>query len=66
MEDYRKYLSIDNGHGVLIPSNDASILDQYGIDYHGCSKLKDLILLIEEYLEDNDEEELEEVIDHYQ
>ena len=64
MEDYSKYLSVDNGHGILIPRNDAYILDQYGINYNDCLELKDLILLISNYLDDDYNEELEEVIDH--
>ena len=62
MEDYKKYLSVDNGHGILIPSHDAYILDKYNINYFDCNKLKDLILLIEKYLDEDYEEELEDVI----
>ena len=46
MEDYRKYLSVDNGHGILIPSHDAYVLDKYVIRYGDCCELKYLILLI--------------------
>ena len=31
--DYRKYLSIDNGKGILLRPNDAYILESYGINY---------------------------------
>ena len=63
-EDYTKYLSIDNGHGILIHKNDAYVLDKYHIDYYGCTSLKELILLIEECLDEFEDEELEEVIEH--
>ena len=64
MDDYKKYLSIDNGHGVLIHRDDAFILDRYHIDYYGCTSLKALIILIEECLEESYDDELEEVIEH--
>ena len=62
--DYTKYLSIDNGHGILIHKDDASILDKYHIDYYGCTSLKELILLVEECLDEYDDDELEDVIEH--
>ena len=63
LEDYRKYLSFDNGHGVLIPKRDIYLLDRYGIDYRNCSSLKELILLINVCLEEDYDEELELVLD---
>ncbi len=63
-EDYTKYLSIDNGHGVLISKSDACLLDRYHIDYYGCSCLSDLILLIEKYLDEDYDEELDLVLEH--
>ena len=63
-EDYTKYLSIDNGHGILISKNDAYILDRYNINYSECLCLKDLILLIEECLEEDYDEELDSVLEH--
>ena len=66
-EDYKKYLSIDNGKGLLLKSNDAFILEQYGIDYYSCSCIKDLILIISNYIDDNYESELDdldEVLEH--
>lgn len=66
-EDYTKYLSIDNGKGILINPNDAYILEQYGIDYYNCSNMKDLILIIGNYIDDNYDSELddlEEVLSH--
>ena len=66
-KDYREYLSIDNGHGILLRSNDTFILEQYGIDYYNCSCIKDLILIISNYIDDNYDSELDdldEVLEH--
>ena len=66
-QDYRKYLSVDNGKGILINPNDAYILEQYGINYYNCSNMKDLILIISNYIDDNYDSELddlEEVLEH--
>lgn len=62
LEDYTKYLSIDNGYGILINKDDAFILEQYGVDYYSCRSLKELIILIENVLDESDSEELEDVI----
>lgn len=64
LEDYTKYLSIDNGHGVLISKDDAYLLDRYHIDYHNCSSLKELIVRIENCIDDDYDEELELVLEH--
>ena len=66
MEDYTKYLSYDNKKGILLTYQDKSILDKYKIDYMMLTNLKDLIIEINEYLEDNyDElEDLEIVLSH--
>ena len=67
MEDYRKYLSYDNGKGLLLNNNDKEVLDKYQINYQSCSNIKSLVVYINEYLEDNyyDElEELEYVLEH--
>ena len=66
-EDYRKYLSIDNGKGLLISKNDVFVLEHYGIDYCRCSNLNDLILILSNYIDDNYDSELddlEEVLEH--
>lgn len=62
-EDYRKYLSFDNGNGLLIKSNDCYILDSYGIDYSKCSSISDLIIIINKYIEDNEIDELDAIED---
>ncbi len=64
-EDYRKYLSYDNGKGLLIPMNDIRILELYQVPYQECSSLKNLIFMIKNILDyDEDNEDLIEVIDH--
>ena len=67
MEDYRKFLSYDNKKGILLNKQDKSILDKYKISYINKTNLKDLIIEINEYLEDNyyeDTEDLELVLSH--
>ncbi len=61
-EDYTKYLSIDNGHGILLSKSDAYILNMYHINYCNCSSLKELIFLIEECLDECYDVELENVL----
>ena len=67
MEDYRKYLSYDNGKGILINNYDKEVLDRYNINYQEYSNTKSLIILINDYLDDNyyeDLNELELVLEH--
>lgn len=61
MEDYNKYLSYDNKKGILLNKQDKSILDKYKIDYDKLSSLKDLIIEINKFLEDNYYEDLEDL-----
>lgn len=66
-EDYRRYLSVDNGRGILLNKDDAFILERCGIDYKNCSSFGSLITIINSYIDDFDveeQEELEEVLDH--
>lgn len=66
-EDYTKYLSIDNGKGILLNKNDAFVLDGYGIDYNNCTSIRDLIFIISNYIDDNYDSELDdldEVLNH--
>ena len=62
-EDYRKYLSVDNGKGLLIRTNDAYVLDSYGIVYSSCSSISDLIIIINKYIDDNEIYELDDLED---
>jgi len=66
-EDYSKYLSYDNGKGLLLKKDDVFVLEQYGIDYKNCSSLGDLVIYIGNYIDDcafEDVEALEEVLEH--
>lgn len=65
--DYRKYLSYDNGNGVLLPANTIEVLKNYQIDYLNCQTLEQLIFNIQNILntiDDKEAEELEEVLLH--
>lgn len=62
-EDYREYLSIDNGKGLLISKSDAYILEQYGINYYKCFSINDLILIINRFIDDNEISELDDLED---
>ena len=60
--DYSKYLSVDNGKGILLSKEDALVLKRYDIDYSKYSSLSSLIFEIEEILNnETDIEDLEEV-----
>lgn len=59
--DCSKYLSIDNGKGILLNKNDAYVLDSYGIDYSNCLSISDLILIIGKYIDDNEIDELDDL-----
>jgi hypothetical protein len=63
MEDYRKFLSVDNGHGILIPKKYIYLLEKYHINYFNYSNLSDLLMAIEKSLEIEYDEELEDVLD---
>ena len=65
--DYSKYLSVDNGKGILLNQNDVFVLERYGIDYYKCSSINSLIFEITNYIDDNeisDLDDLEDVLDH--
>lgn len=67
MEDYRKYLSYDNGYGILLNNYDKEILDKYKINYKECSNIKSIIIEINNIIDDNyfDEvEDLEIILEH--
>lgn len=64
-EDVSKYLSIDNGKGLLLKNDDAFVLEHYGFDYLGYSSLSELIFVVGNYLDEHyedDTEDLEEVL----
>lgn len=61
--DCSKYLSIDNGKGLLIGQNDALVLKHHGIDYMLYDSMSELILIVGKYIDENDDcEELEDVL----
>lgn len=65
--DYSKYLSIDNGNGLLFNREDVRVMEYYNIDYHNCNSISDLIMVISKFIDDNyddDIEELEDVLSH--
>lgn len=62
--DYRNYLSIDNGKGLLLGKDVIEVLERYGFDYRNYSSLNNLIFDIDSYLGQSydDLEDLEEVL----
>lgn len=46
---------VKRSNGLLLSNNDVRILEEYDIDYSNCKTLKELILLIEKYLDDSDD-----------
>lgn len=65
IKDYRNYLSVDNGKGLLISKKNIEILTKYNIDYKNYNNLNSLIFDIDNYLNysnNNDLEDLEEVL----
>lgn len=62
--DYKNYLSIDNGKGLLLNKEDIKVLDKYGFDYRTYSNLNNLIFDVDNYLNQSydDLEDLEEVL----
>lgn len=66
-DDYEKYLSVDNGRGLLLRRNDAYILEKTGIDYKKYDNIWDLIFMIGRYIDhhyDENIDELEDVLAH--
>lgn len=64
-EDFSKYLSVDNGRGLLLKRNDVFVLNQYGIKYNDYDNLNDLILVVSNYINDyyyEDIDDLEDVL----
>lgn len=59
--DYSKYLSVDNGKGILLSKEDTLVLKRYGIDYKKYGNLNELIFDIESLLDEEEDEELEEM-----
>ena len=64
MDDYSKYLSYDNGKGILLSYEDKEVLDRYDIDYNNISDIDMLLYEIDKCLEYNFSEDLELVLIH--
>lgn len=62
--DYRNYLSVDNGKGILLNKSDVEILNKYGFDYKKYTDLNNLIFDIDNFINTSyDElEDLENVL----
>lgn len=61
--DYSKYLSVDNGRGILLSKGDIEILERYGFDFRNYSSIKNLLIDLDSYCNDNlIDEDLEDVI----
>lgn len=62
--DYSKYLSIDNGRGLLLNKEDITILYKYGFDYKTYTNLSNLIFDIDNYINSNylEDDDLEKVL----
>lgn len=62
--DYRNYLSLDNGKGILLNKSDVEILNKYGFDYKKYTDLNNLIFDIDNFINTSyDElEDLENVL----
>ena len=63
IEDYSKYLSVDNGKGLLISQDDFFVLEKYGFDYTKYSSLSDLIFDVDNYIsQGNGDDDLEDML----
>lgn len=62
--DYKSFLSVDNGKGLLLHQNEIEILYKYGFDYKKYTDLKSLIFDIDNYINSYyiDTNDLEEVL----
>ena len=61
--DCSRYLSVDNGYGILISQADALVLDQCKIVYLNCRSMSDLIMLLSNYIDDNYDGEFDDIED---
>lgn len=50
LEDYSKYLSVDNGKGLLLNQDDILVLENNGFDYTKYSSLSELIFDVDNYI----------------
>lgn len=57
--DFEYYMRKNIGNGIYLSDEQIGILDMYNIDYKSVKSINELIYKIDEYLEDEDIEELE-------
>lgn len=59
--DDKKFLKVRNNN-LMLSDNHVEVLDRYHINWRSCSTIRDIVFLVEEYLNDCDDlEDLEEV-----
>ena len=51
----------DVGNGIYLKESEEKVLNTYEIDYKSCMNTNDLIFKIEEYLNEQENEELEQI-----
>lgn len=47
---------------LVLNNHEISILDRYNINYKNCSDMKELMFILEEYLNDIDSDEIEDIL----
>ena len=57
--DFEYYMKKNVGNGIYLSDEEVSILNMYNIDYKNVKDINELIYKIDEYLEEEDIEELE-------
>lgn len=62
--DYKSFLSVDNGKGLLLKKSDIEVLYRYGFNYKNYTNLHSLIFDIDNYINNcyDDIDDLEEVL----
>lgn len=62
--NYKTFLSIDNGKGLLLNKKDIEVLSRYGFNYKKYTNMHSLIFDIDNYINNyyDDFEDLEEVL----
>lgn len=47
---------------LVLNNHEISILDRYNINYKNCSDMKELMFILEEYLNDIESDEIEDIL----
>lgn len=53
--------TLQNINGFLLTEKECQVLDQFGVNYKGCSSLKEVLYEIEDVLEEQYDDTLEDV-----